>query len=249
MSEEKTVDNVRQLQPPPALSVERQHMYDMLNQLDLLQRRETSDLESALTLVNRTNVDSVPGAQYAGITMIEADGSISTVAATHPYVTWLDLVQRDSGEGPCLSAAWYQHTIHIPDLATEDRWPRYREAALSRTPVRSVLAFRLFEESKRMSALNFYSQSAGAFDDESIELGLVYAAHTTVVWNALNREQQFRSAIANRDIIGQAKGILMERFKIDALAAFELLRRLSQQSNVRLVEIAERLVQLDYPSE
>jgi hypothetical protein len=201
-----------------------------------------------LTLINRTNVDSVPGAQYAGVTMIEANGDVTTLAATHPYATWLDLVQRESREGPCLSAAWYQHTIHIDDLATDDRWPRYREAALRRTPVRSVLSFRLFDDGKRVGALNFFSQSAGAFTDESIEIGLVFAAHTTVVWNAVNREQQFRSAIAHRDIIGQAKGILMERFQIDAIAAFELLRRLSQQSNTKLVQIAEKLVQVDYPS-
>ena len=85
-------------------------------------------------------------------------------------------------------------------------------------------------------------QSAGAFDDDSVELGLVYAAHTSVAWNSMRREQQFRSALASRDVIGQAKGMLMERFNIDAVAAFQLLRRLSQESNTRLVDIAERLV-------
>jgi AmiR/NasT family two-component response regulator len=101
------------------------------------------------------------------------------------------------------------------------------------------------EESWRVgptASLNRYAESPDAFDDESVELGLVFAAHTSVAWNSMRREQQFRSALASRDAIGQAKGILMERFNIDAIAAFELQRRVSQESNTRLTDIAERLV-------
>lgn len=240
-------NNVRVPHPPSALSGERQRIYDMLCKVEQLQRLETADFETALIVINQCSVDSVPGAQYAGVTLVEADGALSTVAATHPYPTWLDLIQREVGEGPCLSAAWHQHTIHIDNMATDMRWPLYCDAALARTPVRSMLSFKLFGDGKRTAALNFYSESVGAFDDASIELGLIFAAQTTLAWNALSRERQFRSAIANRDIIGQAKGILMERFKIDAVAAFELLRKLSQQSNIKLFDIADRLARQDRP--
>jgi hypothetical protein len=231
--------------PLPAISTERQQIYLIANQVDALLRQGESDFEAALGQINATNVQSVPGAQYAGVTLVESDGEISTIAATHPYPSWLDLIQREVGEGPCLSTEWRQHTIHIPDLTTDHRWPLYRDAALHRTPVRTVLSFRLFSDAKRLAALNFYADQAGAFDDESVEVGLVFAAHTTVAWNALDRARQFRSAIANRDIIGQAKGILMERFKMDANAAFELLRSMSQQTNTKLVEIAEKITKLD----
>lgn len=164
------------------------------------------------------------------------------MAATHRYPTLLDDIQREFAEGPCVSAAWTHQIIHIEDLAAEDRWPKYRAAAMERTPVRSVVSYRLFGDDRQSAALNLYAESAGAFDEESVELGLVYAAHTSVAWNSMRREQQFRSALASRDVIGQAKGMLMERFNIDAVAAFELLRRLSQESNTRLADIAERLV-------
>jgi hypothetical protein len=234
--------------PLPAISLERQRIYNVVTQIDHLLRQGNSDFEMALGPINEANVQSVPGAQYAGVTLIESDGEISTIAATHPYPGWLDLIQREVGEGPCLSANWHQHTIHIPDLSTDDRWPLYRDAALHRTPVRTVLSFRLFSETKRLAALTFYADQPGAFDEQSIEVGLVYAAHTTVAWNALDRAQQFRSAIANRDIIGQAKGMLMERFKMDAASAFELLRSMSQQTNTKLVEIAEKITKLDHPT-
>jgi hypothetical protein len=231
-----------------AIFFERQQLHRIVNQVDALLRQGESDLESGLGQINATNVQSVPGAQYAGVTLVESDGEISTIAATHPYPNWMDLIQREVGEGPCLSTEWRHHTIHIPDLTTDERWPLYRDAALHRTPVRAVLSFQLFHEAKRLAALTFYAEEARAFDEESVEVGLLFAAHTTVAWNALDRARQFRSAIANRDIIGQAKGMLMERFKMDATAAFELLRSMSQQTNTKLVEIADKVTKLDHPS-
>lgn len=242
-SNEESHDSTR---PDQALSIEREHMYAMLQQVDDLQRRGEMDLESALREVNVSSVASVPGARYGGITLVE-DNGVSTLAATHDYATVLDDIQRDVNEGPCLSAAWDQHTIRIDDLTSETRWPRYRDAAVERTPVRSVISFRLFQEGSALAALNFYAESEGVFDDESVEIGLIFAAHTTVAWNLMRREHQFQSALASRDVIGQAKGVLMERFSIDAAAAFELLRKLSQQSNTKLADVAERLIALDHP--
>lgn len=160
----------------------------------MLQGGET-DPDSALLDVIKTSVVSIPGAQYAGVTLVEQGGDITTVATTHDFPRWLDDVQREVHEGQCLSAA-----------ASDDRWPLYRDMALERTPVRSVLSFRLFDDGKVLGALNFHAETAGAFDDESIEVGLIFAANTTLAWNSMRREQQFQSALASRDIIGQAKG-------------------------------------------
>ncbi len=98
-----------------------------------------------------------------------------------------------------------------------------------------------------MSALNFYAESPNAFDEESVELGLIFATHTALVWSLLRRDEQLRSALVSRDVIGQAKGIVMERFDTDAVHAFELLKTLSQTSNVPVAEIARRLVNADHP--
>ncbi|MDY6998866.1 MAG: GAF and ANTAR domain-containing protein [Actinomycetota bacterium] len=207
-----------------------------------MQRRGATEFESMLREINAATVKAVPGAQYSCLTVVESGQQVSSLAATHQYPILLDEIQAEVLDGPCLSAAWNHHTVSIEDLNTETRWPQYRAAAMRSTPIRSIVSFRLFGDGETLAALNLYAEAAHAFDEESIELGLIYAAHTAVAWNMMRRNQQFRSALASRDVIGQAKGILMERFAIDAFAAFDLLRRLSQESNTKLVDIAERVI-------
>ncbi len=189
----------------------------------------------------------VAGAQYVGITMADQNNGISTVAASHAYPALLDKIQQDHQEGPCLSAAWQHATIHIDDLEHDDRWPRYRRDVLDQTPIRSILAFELFASEKITGALNFFAERPHAFTEESVELGLIFATHISLAWAALRRQEQFRSALASRDVIGQAKGMIMERYRVDAVQAFELLKQLSQRSNSRLVEVAQGLIDAEFP--
>lgn len=206
-----------------------------------LQRRDGS-MGSGLEEIVASAARQVPGSQYAGLTVASRTNGVRTAAATHGYATLLDEIQQRHQEGPCLSAAWEHHTVRVDDLETDQRWPRYRMDALYETSVRSVLAFQLFIGDDALGALNFYSEHPYAFGHESIELGLVFATHSALAWNMFQRTNQFRSALASRDVIGQAKGIIMERFKIDALHAFELLTRLSQDGNTKLVDIAQQII-------
>jgi len=119
--------------------------------------------------------EHVPGAQYVGITMADHADGITTVAASHRYPALLDEIQQRYQEGPCVSAAWEHATICIRDLETDHRWPRYRHEVLSQSPIRSVMAFELFADGPTMGALNFYAERPHAFDQESVELGLVFA--------------------------------------------------------------------------
>jgi len=98
-----------------------------------------------------------------------------------------------------------------------------------------------------MGALNFYAENPHAFSDDSVELGAVFANHIALAWSMMRRHDQFRSALASRDIIGQAKGVIMERFNLDAVEAFDLLARLSQQSNTKLFDIARALIDTEHP--
>ena len=91
------------------------------------------------------------------------------------------------------------------------------------------------------AALNFYAESPDVFDDESVNLGLIFATHAALVWNMMRRDQQFRVALVSRDIIGQAKGRLMERFDIDAAEAFERLKQMSQDANTPIAQVAQRV--------
>jgi len=137
--------------------------------------------------------------------------------------------------------------IHVGDLNVDQRWPRYQRYALEQTPIRSILSYKLFDDDHGVAALNFYADHPHAFTDESLELGGVFAAHVALSWSMMRRQDQFRSALASRDIMGQAKGVVMERFNLDAVEAFELLARLSQRSNIKLIEVAKALIDDEHP--
>jgi transcriptional regulator with GAF, ATPase, and Fis domain len=210
--------------------------------LRTLQRRSAIGHFATLKELTDGAADAIPGADYAAITVVDRKGAFRTVAPTHAYAALLDRLQETHREGPCVAAAWEYRTMRIEDLDTDTRWPRFSRDAVARTPIRSVLSFQLFADANAMGALNFYAERPHAFDERSVEAGLIYAAHTTVAWHILQRDDQFRAAVASRDIIGQAKGMLMERFDINAAQAFELLKRLSQEANTPLVAIAGRMV-------
>jgi GAF domain-containing protein len=184
----------------------------------------------------------IPGAQYAGITVTRNHKHIDTPAATHKWPILLDEIQQLHREGPCLTAAWEEKTIHVADLEADDRFPLYRRDVLEQTPIRSVMSFQLFIVGETMGALNVYAEQPHVFGQPSRDIGLIFAAHSSVAWNAARREEQFRQALASRDTIGQAKGMIMERYSVDAVQAFEVLRKLSQDSNVPLVRVAAELV-------
>lgn len=207
-----------------------------------MQQRGETNVELALQELNASTVASVPGARYAGITQVDEAGVVSTLGATHEYPRVLDDIQREVNEGPCLSAAWENPTIQINELQTDLRWPKYRAAVLECTPIRAVMSIQLSIVGKSLAALNFHSETPGAFNEESVEIGLAFAGHTAGVWNSMQRERQFRTALNSRDVIGQAKGMLMERYDIDAVAAFELLRKYSQDANVKLIAVAQQIV-------
>lgn len=214
-----------------------------------LQQQQDSDVETVLGELTENAVRAMPGAQYAAITIASRDGKVRTASATDRYPELLDEIQQRHDEGPCLSAAWEHHIMRINDLTREERWPGYCRDAAEETPIRSIMSFQLFADHHSMAALNFYADQPNAFDDEAAELGLILATHTALAWNVLRRDEQFRSALASRDIIGQAKGMIMERFNIDAVQAFELLKRLSQSSNTPLVVVARELVESEHPAD
>ena len=211
------------------------------------QHRGTRDSRGTFREIVRVATRAVPGAQYAGLTMVGKKDGIRDVAATHPYVVALDDVQRSVQNGPCLTAASESHTVRVDDLSADERWPAYRASALELTPIRSILSFHVFAGEHASGALNFFAEPPHAFAEEAVELGLIFATHTAIAWGMLRRDEQFRSALVSRDDIGQAKGMLMERFEVDAVRAFELLKRLSQETNTPLHEIARRVTSAREP--
>lgn len=228
-----------------ALTSRNDMMRDVADLVHTLNQRSRIESDGALDELVTNLLAHMSCAQHAGVTLTTSSGDVQTLSATDRYPAVLDDIQRRQREGPCLAAAWKHHVVRLDDVNSDERWPSYCREVAATTPIRSILAFELFTGEDTTGALNFYSHAANAFDDDSVELGLALATHAALAWNMVRRDEQFRSALASRDIIGQAKGILMERFAIDALQAFELLKRLSQTSNTPLAEVAQQLVRRD----
>jgi GAF domain-containing protein len=208
-----------------------------------LHDRPDTDSDTVIAELAEHAAVEIPGAQYAGVTVTRNRKTIETPAASHIYPILLDKIQQRHREGPCLESAWEKTTIHIADLENDPRWPKYREDALAETPIRSIMAFQLFIADQTMGALNVYAEQPNAFDEESEEVGLIFATHSAVAWNSARRDEQLQKALASRDAIGQAKGMIMERYGIGAIQAFDMLRKLSQDNNVPLTRIAQELIE------
>jgi GAF domain-containing protein len=216
---------------------------ELMTNLDRQGMETTAGLRELL----ESGVRHMPGCQYAGITLAERGHAVISVVATHRYAAVLDTIQDRHQEGPCLAAAWRHHMMSVDDLNVDQRWPKYQRDALEATPIRSIASYELFDDDKSMAALNFYADHPHAFGDESLEIGGIFATHVALAWSMMRRQDQFRSALASRDTIGQAKGVIMERFNLDAVEAFELLARLSQRSNTKLVDVAKALIDSEHP--
>src|SRR5215207_4320604 len=193
-----------------------------------LYSRPDMDSDTVIAELAEHAAVEIPGAQYAGVTVTRNAKHIDTPAATHKWPILLDEIQQRHREGPCLTSAWEEKTIHVADLETEARFPLYRRDVLAETPIRSVMSFQMFIAGETMGALNIYAEQPHAFGPETKVIGLIFAAHSSVAWNSARREEQYKRALASRDIIGQAKGMIMERYGVDAVQAFEVLRKLSQ---------------------
>lgn len=180
-------------------------------------------------------------ADHAGITLIER-GRLRTIAPTGPIVDELDRLQAELGEGTCLDSAWEGETLRAPAVATDPRWPLWgaRAAALG---IASALAVELSGlDGQRVGALNLYWREPRGFSTDDVAFAHVFGRHAAVAISSMIKEANLRIALDTRKRIGQAEGILMERFDLDPDQAFQVLRRYSQDRNLKLREIAEELV-------
>ena len=204
-------------------------------------RRESDDTEAALRSMTKFAVDAIPGAEYATVTLV-ANGTIETPVMVGDLGGQADNLQRDLGEGPCIRAAVSDLTVWIDDMRTETRWPNFAAAAAD-LGIRSMACFYLYIDGDDSAALNLHSTEPAAFTAEARQLGELFAAHAATAFGAIQEKQQLRAALGSRDIIGQAKGMIMERYKLDAGEAFALLARLSQDTNTKLVDVAVQIVE------
>ncbi|WP_240930869.1 MULTISPECIES: GAF and ANTAR domain-containing protein [Nocardiaceae] len=206
------------------------------------ERRSTSN---TLNGILHTAVELVDGADSGCITTL-TKGERTVVAATDEMAEELCRRQYEYGEGPIASEVRHFDVVVADDLGVEHRWPQFAAGAVDQG-VRSLVAFQLFSNGDDVGALVLYSNRAKAFGPDAVFTGEALAAHAAIALLGARDNEQFRAGLASRDIIGQAKGMIMERYKIDADQAFELLTKLSQQRNIPLKKVAEELVAAERP--
>jgi GAF domain-containing protein len=175
----------------------------------------------------------------ASITALGARKSIFTIAASDDRVRRADRFQYELAEGPCLDAVWTDGVFIIPDLAADGRWPRWSPEA-QRLGIGSSISVHLFADTK-LGSLNLYSMSPRTFSDTEVENARVIAAQASVVVAYTRTRENLWRMVDARNLIGQAQGILMQRYGLTAEKAFAVLRRYSQIHNIKLAQLAEQL--------
>jgi GAF domain-containing protein len=205
------------------------------------------DVQRTLERMCELLVTTVAGCDHAVVTVVR-DHHLASPAASDDVGPRVDALQLDVDEGPCLEAIREHHTVVTDDLTTDSRWPRFSRRAVEVTGVRSMLAFRMFMDNDTLGSLNLYSKQPRAFTDESLAVGTIFAAHASVALRAAQNKEdlaRFREVVKARELIAQAKGILMGRQGIPSQAAMEILARGAERLRIELRELARRIVEAE----
>lgn len=223
---------------------------DLLQSLADLSRLSTArlSLEDLLTRVATYAVRAIPGADGAGLTLIESDRP-NTIVKTAPFVMEVDDIQYGIDEGPCISAAATGQTMRSGSLSGDDRWPRFGPR-VGRLGVHSVLSLPLISSDSVVGAMNVYAHPKDAFDERAEHIGQLFAVPAAIaVQNAqiLAQTQRLatnlRAALTNRAVINQAIGIIISRSGCTPDEAFHRMRLASQREHLKVSVIAHRIVE------
>lgn len=201
------------------------------------------DPEATFRMAVEVAHGSIDECDGAGLSVVRRRKVVETVAATDEMVAEADRLQYELGEGPCLDAIWTAPAVYSPSLTDDPRWPTWGTRVVEETAAQCVLSFRVFTHGDTLGALNLYSRSRDAFDGDAHEEGMAIAAHVAIAIAASQEIHQLTLGLDTRTVIGQATGLVMERFDLDATRAFSVLARLSSQHNVKLRHLAAEVVE------
>lgn len=207
----------------------------------------TLPLRELLTRVARYAVQAIPGADGAGLTLIEDDRA-DTIVATASFVTDVDDIQYGLGDGPCIVAAREGRTVMSGSLEDEDRWGTFG-GLVAALGVHSVVSLPLRLGGDVLGAMNVYAHAHDAFDERSAELGEAYATpaaiavqHAQVLEQTRRVAEQLKASLETRAVVEQATGVLMGREGIDADDAREMLGVLARERGAPLAVLARALL-------
>jgi GAF domain-containing protein len=195
-----------------------------------------------LTSATRLATSIVEGCDLAGISLIRKDRWVDTPYASHEDMRRIDDEQFALNEGPCIDALRDLETVSSTDLANDPRWPVWGPKVAAEAGVHSCVCVRLFTSGASLGALSLYSCTRQGFTSLDIDHAVALAAQIALAFQGSELQSNFDAGLANRTVIGQAVGIVMERYSLDPDTAFKVLARLSSHHNIKLVEIARELV-------
>jgi GAF domain-containing protein len=208
----------------------------------------TETIGTTIELVTLLAAETIPATAGSGLTLVDGHGKRS-VAASNPLVQQVDRLQYELDEGPCLTAWRNQITVRIDDVAAETRWPRWCAAA-AELGLRSMLSVPLVAGGTAIGAIKVYSHQRHAYDARAETVLSLFARQAAILLansqslsDARDASGHLTAALLNRDIIGQAKGVLIAQGARDEQEAFAMLTAASQRSNLRLPEVARQLVE------
>jgi GAF domain-containing protein len=220
-----------------------QPAFDQLGRISFAEHSLESVLSTVTTLATRV----LPGEPVTSVTIL-ADGRPMTVVASGQLALDLDEAQYRLGSGPCLTAAATGEPAELLDTGQAPEWPEFACLAAERG-CGSVLSFPLPVREGLSGALNVYAWQFTVHDPRTRELVSRFADYAVVpvsnmylYESAVERAEHLAAALASRAVIDQAKGILMERFKLTPDQAFQALTRVSMETNTKVREVAERFV-------
>ena len=204
-------------------------------------QQEPDEAITSRAIVTRMR-ELVPEADQVSLT-VRASRGHRTLASSDALAAEADALQYALGEGPCLEIADTGGWLRSGDVGSDARYPAWGPRA-SELGVGSLLAVAVTDREEPLGALNLYSHRTGAFADRDVvDLALVYAVHATTALSSARRASTLQTAVSSRHVIGMAQGIAMERYGIDQHQSFELLRRLSSTTNVKLRDVASQIVE------
>lgn len=207
---------------------------------------ECDDYAETYTAICRAAPILVHGCDHASLMLAGSGNTYQTVAASDEIAARIDGFERELREGPCVDAIQDEAAAVEPSLLESSSWPGLAERIVRETPVRSMAGFRLFVDSRKVGALNLFSDTPGGLTEQSVNEGAVVTSFASVALLAAHQKQaaeSLRQGLESNREIGKAVGLMMAFHKVDDQTAFGMLRKASQDMNIKLVEVARQFVE------
>ncbi len=219
-----------------------EHLWDQLSEV-VRSMSEADGLTQTLESVVAGATSIIEPADHAAVSMVHRHRRIDTRAATDDIARRGDQMQYDAGEGPCLQAIRDHETVTSRDLLDEARWPHWSRQAAEGLGVRSMLCVQLFVSHDTLGALSLYADRPDAYSVDDRAAGLAFAAHVALALASEHGSGSRDSSLAGAAVIGQAQGVLMQRYELTPSGAFLVLAKASQREDSTVRLVAEALVE------